>query len=242
MALCWFWCKALAPQQKQQPSASSQGSAGKKGCDCCCSLFLCPCCFSWEGGCRTSSPTPLAGCLLGTGGHRDPQTPSRGDECFACRTGPAPSNPPLPEVSLRSPPSAAASLLAESPETLLPTCTAELSELFKDTRIFLLHSRVTWLANAGRLAAAAGFCRKAAPSPGMGMGIGMGMGMKRAAWKISSWLCSEGTWLLCRGGGGRGHMEVPAAGMQGTPEPRSPSLQFRGTVSFLLLPSWATKV
>lgn len=37
-------------------------------------------------------------------------------------------------------------------------------------------------------------------------------------------------------------MEVPAAGMQGTLEPLSPSLQFRGTVSFLLLPSWATKV
>lgn len=32
----------------------------------------------------------------------------------------------------------------------------ELSELFKDTRIFLLHSRITWLANAGRCAAAAG--------------------------------------------------------------------------------------
>lgn len=57
---------------------------------------------------------------------------------------------PLPEASLHS----SLSALAESLETLLPTCTPELSELFKDTRIFLLHSHVTWLANAGWFAAA----------------------------------------------------------------------------------------
>lgn len=47
------------------------------------------------------------------------------------------------------------SALAESLETILPTCTPGLSELFKDTRIFLLHSYITWLTNAGRLVAAA---------------------------------------------------------------------------------------
>lgn len=59
-----------------------------------------------------------------------PQAKGTGALC-AGQDQPAPSaaNPPLPEVLLCSPLSAAASLLAESLETLLPPCTAELNYL-----------------------------------------------------------------------------------------------------------------
>lgn len=135
MVLCWVCCRASAAQR---PTGE---------------LFLPvpPVAMALEAFSEDSAakhpPLLPFGRLLGMGV----------DKCFVCRAEPALGV--LPFQKYRS----AASLLAESLETLLPTCTAELSELFKDTRIFLLHSHVTWLAHADWFAAAAGFCSRQHP-------------------------------------------------------------------------------
>lgn len=101
-----------------------------------------------------SSSPPFAVCFGRAG---TPRTQLEGANLHQPPTGMLEAVPwQPPHTSSRSiAPQFFPSALAESLETILPTCTPELSELFKDTRIFLLHSRVTWLANAGRLAAAA---------------------------------------------------------------------------------------
>lgn len=113
-------------------------------------------------------PLPLQGVWGGGGNGRagTSQDPALRGECFACQAGtsvcqPLPGKLKAIPLANRPPRSIARSplpqpfSLAESLETILPTCTSELPELFKDTRIFLLRSCVTWLANAGQLAAAA---------------------------------------------------------------------------------------
>lgn len=138
MVLCWLCCRASAAQRLTGELFLLVPP-----------LVMALEAFSEDAAAEHPSLLPF-GCLLGMGV----------DKCFVCRAGPALGV--LPFQNYRS----AASLLAESLETLLPTYTAELSELFKDTRIFLLHSHVTWLAHAGWFAAAAGFCSRQHPVPG----------------------------------------------------------------------------
>lgn len=129
----------------------------------------------------------------------DPQDPrSEGQTCASphmeaqgCSS--AGPQPPLPSRSIV--PQSSRSALAESLETILPTCTTELSELFKDTRIFLLHSCITWLANAGRCAAAAG------------------------GWGAEGWHPHTGSWL-CKGtGDGNQPLQPPSSQGSSVPQP-----------------------
>lgn len=100
-----------------------------------------------------SSSPPFAGCFGRAG---TPRTWLGGANLHQPPAWKLEAVPPAtPPTSRSIAPQSSPSALAESLETILPTCTPELSELFKDRRIFLLHSRITWLANAGRLAAAA---------------------------------------------------------------------------------------